>query len=919
MRVIEKSNIASRAGAIALIVGLAGVSCSCLAKASPPNEPSMWPTLHKDYQRSGYTGEVVKGPYERKWYRDFHGEMIATRVEAIVAEGKCFVGTFAGSLYALDVKDGHTVWEFHAEGPIGHSPCYDGGKLYFGADEGFNKGTLYCVAAEDGNLVWKYDAGAGIWVSLACDGEKLYFGDRAGIFHAVHVANGEQAWTFKTGNMILTPASFTRDGQKIVFGSEDMHVYCLDPSGTLLWRSKKLHGLSLRDHAPTIWKGLSIVRTNPADGFHTVLDRNGGLLNRVQQGIPIGPEDKVLFDNWGDVMMKETPDRRKAEQEAVVKYLKENPHDRTFYALRLEDGREPWVSQVLYTGGLHNPPTPPTFHPKTGELYVYYRTALTNYLRGVRRYSALGRLNRETGLIDFSYPEFEHPKQDWYGFPMIGDETQSLSLMDNLLLGTHQGELARLDLETMRVTHIWRGRDTYGGIFGPAAVRDGFEGAREFAAKGYLTGMPNEWHGPDRSILAIAEGRMFWVVGSQVVCIAGPDVPRRESGGTKPPPTLRSKLTLVPGGNVARGIGRYDDAVSKRRISAGELEWLLSSVPSARVKQSTAPLAQELRAALDAEVIELVDGGPWAPFVVELGISNERKYFWRTAETMQTLSLALPHLSPPVQAKARLYLDSMFSSGMPLESPVHSDDKGKRREYYDLGPGMRAYAGRRSTYGANVEDLYAVWAYAHYASAWDGVLTHSDEIQRIFASFADRPLEFNHNDQRNDSAEHLNGQIAGTLAFIRIMRRLNEDKALPKAMAVLADLVTERVHHERADSRLVRQSGSAHSAKVPRYVGLVPDTCLALGRYAGNQFEHFVRGLAKQLPVWYQAFGERMIGGENYISPPDLSRGFLAALADGVQVPPEDLAKFLDRPWCHADLYYIEKLSAVLRRLDGEE
>ena len=78
----------------------------------PPGQTvagSEWPTLHKDYQRSGHTEEFVQGPYERKWYRDFHDEMIATRAEAIVAEGKCFVGTFAGNMYALDVKDGHTA------------------------------------------------------------------------------------------------------------------------------------------------------------------------------------------------------------------------------------------------------------------------------------------------------------------------------------------------------------------------------------------------------------------------------------------------------------------------------------------------------------------------------------------------------------------------------------------------------------------------------------------------------------------------------------------------------------------------------------------------------------------------------------------------------------------------------------------
>ncbi len=77
---------------------------------------SEWPTLHKDYQRSGYTDEVVRGPYERKWYRDFHDEMIATRVEAIVAEGNCFVGRVKGHVLILHYSD--TVANLPAKGRL---------------------------------------------------------------------------------------------------------------------------------------------------------------------------------------------------------------------------------------------------------------------------------------------------------------------------------------------------------------------------------------------------------------------------------------------------------------------------------------------------------------------------------------------------------------------------------------------------------------------------------------------------------------------------------------------------------------------------------------------------------------------------------------------------------------------------------
>ena len=317
---------------------------------------SEWPTAHKDYQRSGYTDEVVRGPYERKWYRDFHDEMIATRVEAIVAEGNCFVGTFAGNMYALDVTNGEVAWKFTVAGPIGASPCYEQGRLYFGADEGFATGYLYCIDAADGSLVWKHDAGAGIWVSPACDGRRVYFGDRAGIFHAVSARTGEPLWTLKTGGMILKPASFSPSGDKILFGSEDMHVYCVSPEGKLLWKSAKLEGLSMRDQGLTIWQGLVIVRTNPADSFHTVLGRNGDVLKEIQLSLRKTSEDKVLLDKWNDLIMHPTARRREAEQNGIIEYLKKNRYDQCFYALRLDtevleltDGW-PWAPFIVELG-----------------------------------------------------------------------------------------------------------------------------------------------------------------------------------------------------------------------------------------------------------------------------------------------------------------------------------------------------------------------------------------------------------------------------------------------------------------------------------------------------------------------------------------------------------------------------------------
>ncbi|MBN2131676.1 MAG: hypothetical protein JW741_19410, partial [Sedimentisphaerales bacterium] len=616
-----------------------------------------------------------------------------------------------------------------------------------------------------------------------------------------------------------------------------------------------------------------------------------------------------------------TPRRRRAEQDAVVAYLREHPYDQCFYALDLENGTEPWIAPVFYTAGLHNPPTPPAFHPETGALYTFCRSALTYYVRGVRRYNALGRIDRETGRLDFTWPERDD-ERSWYAFPMIGDETQALSLMGETLVGNHQGMLGGLDLETGRAFAIWAGRDTYGGIFGPGAVEGGFDRARALAQEGYLTGMPNEWHGPDRSICAVAAGRLFWVVGSQVVCLGGPEVPRGSGAGTKPPSPKKSELPwCVAGGNVAsKGGGQFDETQEEIVLTPEKLGAFVGHTAPQEVRRAGTQRARRLRALLRDEVLELVERGPWAPFVVELGISGEERHFWRTAETMQIVALALPHLGSDTRDKAVAFLDALWEGGAPLRKAV-CDDAGRRREPYDLGPGMKEFAGRKIDYRATVEDLYAVWAYARYAERWDRVLRDVDGVRDIVADFAQADKPFPH-DGTHDEAEHLNRQIAGAWAAVRLFRRAGDDKNAEAALALLAKLATKRIHHERADRRLIRPTRTAskglHQAKVPRYVGLVPEVAALLREYAGEALERNVRALRRGVPLWYQAYGERMIGGENYISPPHLSRAVFAAWADGCAAPAEDLAAKLDQPWCKADLYYIEKLTATLRRLEEE-
>lgn len=154
------------------LVALVAV-CATAAGQGPLADLGMWPTLHRDNVRSGFFPERIEGPYERKWVRDFHDEVIATRVEAIIADGHVFVGTYAGNVRALRLEDGATAWTATLGAAIGHSPLWMDGRLYVGCQDG----RLVCLDADDGSIAWSYRAGAGIWVHPASDGERVYFGD----------------------------------------------------------------------------------------------------------------------------------------------------------------------------------------------------------------------------------------------------------------------------------------------------------------------------------------------------------------------------------------------------------------------------------------------------------------------------------------------------------------------------------------------------------------------------------------------------------------------------------------------------------------------------------------------------------------------------------------------------------------------
>jgi outer membrane protein assembly factor BamB len=477
-----------------------------------------WPTLHGDPQRSGFIADFPTGKLTLQWRKELWQEMTAPRAEVIVANGLAYLGTYAGTLHAWDAATGEERWKIQTSAPIGHSAAYADGSVFFGSmDKKFR-----AVDATTGQLRWEFSANEGIWTAPLVASGKVFFGARDGSFYALQITDGHLAWKCPTDGPILQTASLSEDGTRIIFTSEDMHVYCLAADdGRVLWKSPQLAGLSARDYAPLIAGGLAFITTNPAKDFHATLGEHEKML--VARTGFTGQDQRYIPGTADDV---------RAEQDFIVDFLRQHPNERTFYAFRVDDGTEPWLAPILYTGGLHNPPSPPCANRQSGEVFVQLRSAYSPWDGGgeVRSYTCFGPLDLKAGrvaLINHSYPSKEPGRPPgakdtpWMAFNYIGDETQTLSCAPGCLFSNHQGFLGALDLTTGKVESLFGKRDTYGGYYGPGQWgwenQDGPDKAR---AAGQPYGILNEWHGPARSIATVAGGRVFYHTGSQLLCFA---------------------------------------------------------------------------------------------------------------------------------------------------------------------------------------------------------------------------------------------------------------------------------------------------------------------------------------------------------------------------------------------------------------
>ncbi len=206
----------------------------CLLLAPAVAGAGDWPTFRHDAARSGATEDALPDRLALRWeVQSAHPHTPAWPVpaeelprvhadnapHAVIAGGRVFFGSPAdNSVRALDAESGRLLWRFTTQGPVRFAPCFHGGRIYFGSDDG----QVYCLAADSGRLCWRHRAGP--------SGEKI-------------LGNGRMIslWPVRTSVLV--------DGGQVLFGAgvfpnDGIIIGALDPeTGAVLWQNDRIGDL----------------------------------------------------------------------------------------------------------------------------------------------------------------------------------------------------------------------------------------------------------------------------------------------------------------------------------------------------------------------------------------------------------------------------------------------------------------------------------------------------------------------------------------------------------------------------------------------------------------------------------------------------------------------------------------------------
>jgi len=277
-------------------------------------------------------GELWRKPFTASGSGGFGcapSEAVVPLYSTPVVEGELvYVAGYDGKIYAINTSAGAERWIYPRQGNL-HSfvggLAISQGKLYIGSVGGI----IYALDAEFGDLLWQFETGEQLWATPAVDGDTLYIGSFDKKLYAIDTTTGEEKWPqpFEAqGPIISTPLV---DNDTVYIGSFDRHIYALDAaSGELIWQFPETEGNG--ENTPQKWFWASPVVYNGTiyaantDGRVYVIDaEDGSPITEIELGsavssTPVVAGNKVFIATEDGILFKINTDNNSSEEKYTL-------------------------------------------------------------------------------------------------------------------------------------------------------------------------------------------------------------------------------------------------------------------------------------------------------------------------------------------------------------------------------------------------------------------------------------------------------------------------------------------------------------------------------------------------------------------------------------------------------------------------
>jgi outer membrane protein assembly factor BamB len=279
--------------------------------------------------------------------------------DPLLVDGVIYVGDVNGTLYAIKAEDGSILWQFQGTDQIFTAPARRGEAIYFTSRAGLTAlsrrdGRVLCrcglvgnttessplIVADriivggsgkvsavdfDGKLIWQYDVAADAPPAppgfdanraklageparirtAASDGTAIFqpVFDQSRII-VIDLKAGRRRWSYQAKGWMYGEPTVTDD--RVFFGSQDKHLYCLDKRRkTLFWtfptRSRIEAGVAYRDGSAYFGScDGRVYRVDAGTGRQTwsyETPRSPGVITAIYSA-PLCTEDAVYFGSF---------------------------------------------------------------------------------------------------------------------------------------------------------------------------------------------------------------------------------------------------------------------------------------------------------------------------------------------------------------------------------------------------------------------------------------------------------------------------------------------------------------------------------------------------------------------------------------------------------------------------------------------